>query len=153
MGGAKRWLVGAVTAVALGLAMPAWALAGKLDRPGVAFSAGYPAEAQKKVMAVLNRKDTKFVSGHFINSWTSLCYQGETRAASMFLEELAECPGATVSVSFKKLDATCDWRVGHDAHANRFQVEFNLASPRMELEKLVIPPAKGPDLPSLKVPN
>lgn len=148
MHGQRFWLLGTAAVLALGLTTPASALAGKLDQPGVAFSSGYPAEAQKKVMAVLNRKDAKFLSGHFVNSWSSLTYQGETQAANMFLEELAQCPGVTVSVSFKKLE-NGDWRVGHDGHANRFQVEINLASPRLDLEKLVVPAAKGPDLPPL----
>ena len=150
---ARRGLLSAGVGLLMGLAVPAWALAGSLDRPGVAFSASYPASARDKVMAVLNRKDAKFVDGSFVNWWTSLRYQGDVRAANLFMGELAGCPGVTVSVSLKRLPADCDWRVAHDAHSNRFQVEVNLASPRLELEQLVIPAVKGPELPALPPPN
>ena len=143
---ARRGLITAGAALLVGLAVPAWALAGSLDRPGVAFSATYPAAARDKVMAVLNRKDAKFVDGHFVNSWTSLRYRGDVRAANLFV-------GVTVSVSLKRLTDDCDWRVGHDAHSNQFQIEVNLTSPRLELEQLVIPAAKGPALPAPAVPK
>ena len=139
------WVRGAVVALLLSLAAPVWALAGKLDTPGVALPAGYPATRQ--VMAALNRKGVTFVDGHFINAWTSLRYRGDTQAASQFLEDLVACPGVTLFVSFKQLPDDVDWRVGHDANANRFQVELNPASKRLDLEKLHIPPAKGPALP------
>ncbi|MCC2669844.1 MAG: hypothetical protein K0Q72_2315, partial [Armatimonadetes bacterium] len=140
-------------ALLVGLAVPAWALAGSLDRPGIAFAGSYPAAAREKVMAVLDRKDAKFVDGNFVNAWTSLRYRGDVRAANMFVGELAGCPGVTVSVSLKRLPEDCDWRVGHDAHTNRFQIEVNLASPRLELEELVIPATKGPELPAPAPPN
>ena len=150
---AKRGLIFAATGLLVGLAVPAWALAGSLDRPGVAFSSTYPAAARDKVMAVLNRKDAKFVDGHFVNWWTSLRYRGDVRTANLFVGELARCPGVTVSVSLKRLPDDCDWRVGHDAHSNQFQVEVNLTSPRLELEQLVIPAVKGPELPAPALPN
>jgi hypothetical protein len=130
------------------LAAPVWALAGKLDAPGVALYGSYPESAKKKVMAALNRKDCKFVDGHFVNSWTSLRYRGDTQAVNEFLGDIAACPGVTLSVSLKKLPDDCDWRVQHDGHANRFQVEVNLASPRLDLETLKLPEAKGPELPT-----
>jgi hypothetical protein len=62
------------------------------------------------------------------------------------LGDLVKCAGATVHVGFKKLDDNCDWRVSHDAHGNRFQVEVNLKSKKIKIEDLYIPEAKGPAL-------
>jgi hypothetical protein len=36
--------------------------------------------------------------------------------------------------------------VNHDAHANRFHVEVNLTSKRVNIEDVWIPEAKGPEL-------
>ena len=136
----------ATVAVLLACAAPVFAAAGSLDSPGVAFPGDYPKDAQDKVMAALARKDCKFLGGEFVNWFTTLRYQGETRALNLFLGGLAKCPGVTVHVSFKKLDDECDWRVSHDAQGNRFQVEVNLNSKQVKLEDLYIPEAKGPVL-------
>jgi hypothetical protein len=141
----NRWVPGAAAALLLVLAAPAWALMGKLDKPGVALPVGYPATQQ--VMAALNRKDATFVDGHFINSFTSLRYRGNWLAFNLFLEDLAACPGVSVSVRFKHLPDDVDWRVGHDGLLNGFLVEINPASKRLDLERLVIPVTKGPTLP------
>jgi hypothetical protein len=136
----------AILAAFLASAPPVFAEAGTLDSPGVAFSGDYPKAAQDQVMAALTRKDCKFLGGHFVNWFTTLRYGGDTTALNLFLGDLAKCPGATVHVGFKKLDDGCDWRVSHDAHGNRFQVEVNLNSKRIKIEDLYIPEAKGPAL-------
>ena len=136
----------ATIAVLLACAAPVFALAGKLESPSVAFSGDYPKDAQEKVMAALTRKDCKFLGGEFVNWFTTLRYQGETKALNLFLGDLAKCPGVTVHVGFKKLDDTCDWRVSHNAHGNRFQIEVNLNSKQIKLEDLYVPEAKGPAL-------
>jgi hypothetical protein len=136
----------AALAILFSLVSFAFALAGKLDSPGVAFMGGYPKDAQAKVMAVLTRADCKFLGGHFVNSFTSLRYQGETRALNLFLDDLVKCPGVTVQVGFKKLDDECDWRVSHEAYPNRFHVEVNLNSKRVKIEDVYIPEIKGPML-------
>lgn len=140
----NRWVPGAVAALVLALAAPAWALSGTLDKPGVALPVGYPATQQ--VMAALNRKDATFVDGHFVNSFTSLRYRGNWLAFNLFLEDLAACPGVSVSVRFKQLPDDVDWRVGHDGLSNGFLVEINPASKRLDLERLYIPVAKGSTL-------
>jgi hypothetical protein len=136
----------AAVAVLLACAAPVFALAGTLDSPGVAFSGDYPKDARGQVMAALTRKDCKFLGGHFVNWFTTLRYGGDTKALNLFLGDLVKCPGATVHVGFKKLDDDCDWRVSHDAHGNRFQVEVNLNSKQIKIEDLYIPEAKGPAL-------
>jgi hypothetical protein len=136
----------AILAVFLCPASPVFALAGTLDSPGVAFSGDYPKDAQGRVMAALARKDCKFLGGHFVNWFTTLRYGGDTQALNLFLGDLVKCPGATVHVGFKKLDDDCAWRVSHDAHGNRFQVEVNLNSKQIKIEDLYIPEAKGPAL-------
>jgi len=136
----------ATVAVLLACAAPVFALAGTLDSPGVAFSGDYPKNARDQVMAALTRKDCKFLGGDFVNWFTTLRYGGDTKALNLFLGDLVKCPGATVHVGFKKLDDDCDWRVSHDAHSNRFQVEVNLNSKQIKIEDLYIPEAKGPAL-------
>jgi hypothetical protein len=133
-------------AVLLSCAAPVFAEAGTLDSPGVAFSGGYPKDAQEQVMAALTRRDCKFLGGQFVNWFTSLQYGGDTKALNLFLGDLVKCPGATVHVAFKKLDVDCDWRVSHDALDNRFQIEVNLNSKQIQLEDLYIPEANGPML-------
>ncbi len=136
----------ATVTMLLAYASPVSAEAGTLDSPGVAFPAEYPKDAQDRVMAALNRKDCKFLGGTFVNWFTTLRYQGQTRALNLFLGDLAKCPGVAVHVGFKKLDDECDWRVGHDAQDNCFQIEVNLNSKQIKLEDLYLPEAKGPML-------
>jgi hypothetical protein len=139
-------LAAAAAALIVTTPSPAPGAAGKLEAPGVAFSAGYPAEAQAKVMKVLKRADCKFLGGTWLNSWTTLRYQGDVGALNQFVGDLVKCPGVTVHVSLKRLTDDADWRVGHSAHQNRFQVEVNLDSRRVELEKLYIPAFTGPEI-------
>jgi hypothetical protein len=136
----------ATVAVLLACAAPVFALAGTLDSPGVAFSGDYPKKARDQVMAALTRKDCKFLGGEFVNWFTTLRYAGDTKALNLFLGDLVKCPGAAVHVGFKKLDDDCAWRVSHDAHGNRFQIEVNLNSKKISIEDLYIPEAKGPAL-------
>jgi hypothetical protein len=136
----------ATVAVLLACAAPLFAEAGTLDSPGVAFSADYPKDAQEQVMAALTRKDCKFLGGQFVNWFTSLRYGGDTKALNLFMGGLVKCPGATVHVSFKKLDDDCDWGVSHNALDNRFQIEVNLNSKQIQLEDLYIPETNGPML-------
>jgi hypothetical protein len=81
-----------------------------------------------------------------VNWFTTLRYAGDTKALNLFLGDLVKCPDATVHVGFKKLDDDCAWRVSHDVHGNRFQVEVNLNSKQINIEDLYVPEAKGPAL-------
>ena len=131
----------------------AFALAGDLTEPGVALPKDFPEAARTNIMKALRRPDCKFLGGHFLNSFTSLSYGGDTKALNFFLDSLAKCPGVTLSVSFVSEHLpheSCDWNVGHEAFRNRFDVRVNLKSSRIKLEQLVIPEARGPNLPQAK---
>lgn len=133
-----------------GLASGAFALLGELKEPGVAFPEGFSEPARTHIMAALRQPDSKFLGGHFINSFTSLKYGGDTLALNLFLEGLAKCPGVSLSVRFQP-DMDCDWLVSHLAdEPGRFTVHVNLKSSRIDLEKLVIPESKGPPLSEAK---
>jgi hypothetical protein len=143
----KTWLASLVVAALVATSPNAFALAGELKEPGVAFSQGYPEAARKQVMAALNRPDSKYLKGNFINWHTSLLYAGETKALNQFLDALAKCPGVTLHVSFVADPVPgepCDWHVGHDAHRNQFHVRVNLKSERIKLPDLYLPEVKGP---------
>jgi hypothetical protein len=121
------------------------AAAGEIDAPAVAHAAGFPEAARLQIAAALKREDCRFLGGHWLNAWTTLRYAGDTRALNLFIEDLTQCPGVTVSVSFKhSLPDEAVWCVGHSAHSNRFQIE--ISAERIELDELVIPEVKGPTL-------
>lgn len=123
------------------------AMRGKIDTAaGIAFSSSYPEHARKQVQTALENKGCKLIDGSFINAVSTLNFGGDTPTLNNFLGELAECPGTTVTVFFKKIEHECDWRLVHDAHTNGFQIAVNLNSKQINIEELVIPSAKGPDL-------
>ena len=137
-----------------GLAVRAFALAGELKEPGLAFPEGFSESARTNIMASLRRPDCKFLGGQFINSFTSLKYAGDTLALNLFLDGLAKCPGVTLSI---RLDADRpdheegDWMVGHNAHQpSNLTMYVNLKSSKIKLGQLVIPDIKGPTLSEAK---
>jgi hypothetical protein len=139
--------------LALGLATNAFALAGELKEPGLAFPEDFPESARTNITAALTRPDCTFLGGFFLNSFTNLRYQGETTALNHFLEGLVKCPGVSLSIRFQteSVPADCDWMLAHNAdEPGKFTVHINLKSTRINLEKLVIPEAKGPALPEPK---
>ncbi|MCA8999101.1 MAG: hypothetical protein KDA80_19020 [Planctomycetaceae bacterium] len=123
----------------------ATALAGELDTPGVATPSGLPDAVRQQIQKVLKREDCQFLDGFFVNWFTTLRYSGETQAFNLFLDDLAKCPGVTVSVKIDNID--CDWRIHHDGQSNRFTVVLNIDSPKIELTKVHFPETHGPPLP------
>lgn len=128
----------------------AFAARGELKAPSVATSATYPAAHREQLLNVLKPKDCKFIKGSWLNSFTNLHYHSDTKALGQFLNELAKCPGVTVSISFYRpgKDARwapegSNWSVFHDAHSNRFQVKIRLDSDEIDITSLYIPPLKG----------
>ncbi len=118
-------------------------LAGDLKTPGVALSTTLSTNIQAQIQAVLERPDCKFLGGQFINFSTTLRYESETAALSLFLEELAKCPETSLTISFsKEFLEECDWEVQH--RPNHFHIRVNLNSTRMDLEKLALPIITGP---------
>ena len=138
-----------IICLALGLALVTrvLALAGDLSEPGIAFPASFPEPAKLRIMESLKHPDCKFLGGRFVNSFTSLDYSGETRGLNLFMEGLAKCPGVVLAVRFKQdgFAEGCDWMVAHMAgDPCQLTVHVNLKSPRLKLEDLVVPDAKGP---------
>jgi hypothetical protein len=137
----------------LALATNAFALAGELREPGLAFPQTFPESARTNLTAALTRPDCTFLGGFFLNSFTNLRYQGETTALNLFLEGLVKCPGVTLSIRFQtdSTPADCDWMLAHTAdQPHKLTVHINLKSSRINLEKLVLPESKGPALPEPK---
>jgi broad specificity polyphosphatase/5'/3'-nucleotidase SurE len=138
----------AITVLVMMSTTVAFAMRGKIDNAaGIAFSSSYPEHARKQVQAALQNKGCKSIDGSFINAVSTLNFGGDTPSINELLEELAECPGTRLAVSFKKIEHECDWRLIHDAHTNRFHITVNLKSKQVNIEELVIPSAQGPDLP------
>ena len=146
------FVVLAVLALSTFHAKQVHALAGGLKSPnGIAISTNYPAAAQIKLRAALDRKDCQFVGGRFVNWISMLRYEGHTEALNGMLADLAECPGVIVTTVFRKIDEKCDWSVVHNAHGNRFEIQINIRSQRIDLEGLELPVAKGPAIGHVKV--
>jgi hypothetical protein len=143
----KRALI--AFALLLGVCAPALAELEVLSQPGLAFSASYPAKAQAKVNAAIQRKDCRFLGGIGLNAWTNLRYVGDAKALNGMLDALAKCPGITLHVAFRKPTPGTDdfdWQVGHMAWDNRIQVEVNLREGGIRPEDVYIPEVKGPAL-------
>lgn len=124
----------------------ALALAGKLKQPGIALSKKYPDVVRKKIYAALNRKDCKFVDGMFINSFTTLWYDSDTRALNLFMDDLKHIPQVTLNVSFVKSISRekAAWSVHHEAGDNRFHIRVGLGG-RIKIEEIYIPDIHGRD--------
>jgi hypothetical protein len=138
-------LAGLLLAVAL-LAgrSDASAMAGDLKQPGVALPTKYPEAIRKKIRAALNREDCKFVSGSFVNWFTTLRYDSDTKALNLFLDDLKNIPQVTLKVSFVKSieHESAAWSVHHGAHGNRFHIRVPLDG-RIKIEELYIPDIQG----------
>ena len=146
------FVVLAVLALSTFHAKQVHALADGLKSPnGIAISTDYPAAAQIKLRAALDRKDCQFVGGRFVNWISMLRYEGHTEALNGMFADLAECPGVTVTTVFRKIDEKCDWSVVHNAHGNSFEIQINVRSKRIDLEGLKLPAAKGPAIGRVKV--
>lgn len=122
----------------------AHALAGDLKRPSVSLPAEYPDANRRKIMAALNRKDVKFLGGRFINWFTTMWYDSDTKALNLFLDDLAHVPGVVLHVSFGKSIHPGAWSVRHEAHDNCFHVKIGLDS-QIKLAELHLPEIRGID--------
>ncbi len=133
--------------ICLALVGQVFAAMGEITEPGLGFPNSFPVAAREKVQAVLERPDCKFLSGHWLNSFTSLKYQGETAPLNLFMQSLSECSGITLSIRFDKHSMTddCDWTVTQGPfELTKLCVRINLKSKRIKLEDLVVPDTHGP---------
>jgi hypothetical protein len=103
----------------LALATRAFALAGDLKDPGLAFPKDFPESVRTTMTDALTHKDCTFLGGRFINSFTNLRYQGETTALNQFLAGLVKCPGVILTIRFQpenpNTPVNYDWLLAHTA--------------------------------------
>ena len=121
---------------------------GELDTPNIPFGDGGLNPTPSEVNLVLRDNEYDYVGGHWLNSWTSLRYCGDTKVLNSFLAALAHCPGIVSSIDLRGTNhpahLDCDWHVGHLANSNRIQVSINLSSPRITAESIHLPDIAGP---------
>ena len=147
-------------------ARPAWALAGKLDRPSIAIPATGEgvASQQDPVCAgmhkVLTEHAKQFVSGRFINAHTTMEFCGTTAELNALLKELAAVEGAGLQIRFSKgaddpvnlivktEDASppYQWRIEHNAwagDAHSLSITIYLGDGKIKVEEVQIPTIVG----------
>ncbi len=136
-----------------GSAWGAWAMAGRLTSPNLAFPATFPESSRTNFLAALTAPEYKFLEGDFVNAVTRLRYGGETKGLNLFLRRLAQCPGVKILVSFAPPPLPGEsyaWLVTHNAwgDADHLEVRINLRSPQIQLEELSLPEIHGAPLPA-----
>lgn len=134
----------------LSVSTRAFALAGELKEPDIALPVGFSESTRTNVMAALRHPACNFSGGYFLNSFTSLKYEGNTSALNLFLDSFSKCSGVTLSIRFNHEHATeSDWLVAHNAQdPGRFTVHVNVQSKNIKVADLVIPDICCPATPS-----
>ena len=123
--------------------LPAWALAGELKQPGLAFPPDFSPALQQQIQTNLTRADCEFVSGRFLNWNTHLEYNGSVTALNQFLAGLAQIPGAVILVRFSSADTA--WQVSHSSmQPLQFQININPDAPGFRWSELNLPVIAGP---------
>jgi hypothetical protein len=143
----RRTFLAVVFILALLTAFRAIALASyrELKEPHLDLK-DYPADDAKKLQAVLERQDCKFLGGAELNAASSLRYAGDTIALNRFIEALSLCPDVSVHINFYRPvggAVECDWMVTQMAPSHELVVRINLASEHISMEKLYLPPVKA----------
>jgi hypothetical protein len=130
------------------LPLKAFALAGQLSSPSLAFPAEFPEASRTNILAALTHPDYKFISGAFVNGSTQLRYSGDTKALNLFLKRIAKCQDAVLSITFVpriEMDPAASWSVFHTANGGggQLEVQVSLHAAQIHLEELAIPEIKG----------
>ena len=146
----RRW-------IALSLACLTLAASGSLARAAYdelkephLWIKDYSKADYKALDAVLNRKDCKFLGGAELNASSSLRYGGDTTALNKFIAALSLCPRVIVHVNFYRPGpgaVESDWHVTQMAPSPELVVRINLASEKVSVEKLYLPPVKAEKAP------
>jgi hypothetical protein len=121
----------------------------ELKEPFLAVK-GYADADYKALKAVLQRSDCKFLGGAELTLSSSLRYGGDTTALNKFIAALSLCPKLSVRVSFYKPSpggVECDWMVTQMSASTELVVRINLASEKVNIEKLYLPPVKAEQAP------
>jgi len=160
-----RWSRVVVLILVAGTYAPgvAHAMAGKLDRPGIAIpGSGADGKSDPVVLGmnrVLASHAKEFTSGYFVNSYSILHYEGGTKTINALLDELARSGGVTLDVRFsrsptnvpawfpgeKPAAATWACSIEHDAwgSARTITLTINLGADGLDLGGLLIPSIRG----------
>lgn len=139
---AHNWIFPALVIATTLTPISVFALAGEIESADVAYPESYPPESQAKVRAALQREDSQFMGGHFVNWFTTIMYTGDMLSLNLMIDNLTKCPDIVVTVRFQKVDAEHDWLIFHNALTNQFDVHVNLNSQNIDLEQLRLPPLK-----------
>lgn len=138
----KSSLAFALTALVAATLVPrTWALAGDLDRPGIALPEGFDPRLREQIMTVLTAVPETYAGGHFVNAQSTLRYAADTEALNRFLARLAGCAGLRLQVAFTTEAEAPAWTVTHNAwgDATLMQVRINHGAKGIKLDQLVIP--------------
>jgi hypothetical protein len=136
----------------------AFAALGLLTTPGIAVPKGSPVAAAQRVVQA---PKYKFVTGMWLNSFSTLFYTGNEKDLALFVNDLTLVKGAEVNIRFSKSKgwadttkfdkagkaAPCQWRLSHIG--NNFGVTVYLGDGKIDIEKLQLPPLK-PDPSTVK---
>ncbi len=145
----KKTFCIALVLLTFGLPIRAFALAGELKTPDLAFPTGFSEISRTNLLASLQPTDCKFLGGRFINWSTTLEYGGNTPALNRFLAGLAKCPEVVLVVRFgpAMTASDCDWAVTHSAQEpSKVVVHINWQSSAINMEDIALPEWKGPPI-------
>ncbi len=87
----------------LGTVSKGWALAGEVNTPSFAIpvdSEGRADEVMEKVNAALQKTKEEFAGGRFVNAWTVLNFDGQSKQLNDLLKSLSEIEGLEITVRF-----------------------------------------------------
>lgn len=129
-------------------------MAGDLAHPSIALPEATPKAVREQIGNALSDAECKFLEGNFINAHTTLQYGGGTDSLNRMLSQLSACDYFRITVRFIKQESGVAWTVNHNAWANNedLEVQVNLASQGIQLEKLDIP-ASGKCSPQASPPS
>lgn len=124
----------------LAVTTSALAMAGTLDRPGLALPEAYPQAQRERLMAALNREDCKFAGGRYVNWITTLEYSGNTEALNLQIDALTKVREISIHVRFSKAQSAA-WQIHHGASGpGELSIMINPDAPGINLANLRLPP-------------
>ncbi|PWU10233.1 MAG: hypothetical protein C5B50_25805 [Verrucomicrobia bacterium] len=134
----KRFLC--ITFLNLVALVPAFGLAGDLERPSLAMPASTPETFRTNLMAAISEKELNFLDGHFVNGSTTLHYGGSTEALNRLIARLSGMDGVRVWITFVKEPGGPAWTLSHNAWADAggIALQINIAAATLKLEQLGI---------------
>ena len=122
----------------LGSVAKAYALAGDLKSPSLAFPTDMAEGLRTRIVEALNDRSARFLEGRFVNANTTLVYGGDTDGLAAMLARLVKCDGFRVNVSFFRGPVGHSWTLNHDAwrEPGTIEIRVNLDATEIDLGKL-----------------